>query len=164
MREVASKTVKDPVAIQPLVAYYCRIINERGIGWCIGRPGIGTPEFDVTHSGGGPCAFVAIQPGGNVGGVTSSKFMPNSTGCIQRKHCGGPGAGTAAEDIDSAPAIDIVWRSGCAALGGTNMNCRIIQRRSARVDVVAESGRAHQNNAMAPAICGVAMDVPLRLT
>lgn len=36
--------------------------------------GIGTPEFEVTHSGGGPCAFVAVQSGGNVGGVTASKF------------------------------------------------------------------------------------------
>ena len=35
--------------------------------------GIGTPESDVPQSGGGPCAFVAIQSGGNAGGVTSSK-------------------------------------------------------------------------------------------
>ena len=31
--------------------------------------GMGTPEFDVTHSGGGPWAFVANQPGGSAGGV-----------------------------------------------------------------------------------------------
>jgi hypothetical protein len=36
--------------------------------------GIGTPESDVTQSGGGPWAFVAIQSGGSVGGVTPSKF------------------------------------------------------------------------------------------
>jgi hypothetical protein len=36
--------------------------------------GIGTPEFEVIHSGGGPCAFVAAQLGGNAGGVTLSKF------------------------------------------------------------------------------------------
>ena len=36
--------------------------------------GIGTPELDVTQSGGGPCAFVAIQSGGNAGGVTLSKL------------------------------------------------------------------------------------------
>ena len=39
--------------------------------------GIGTPEFDVTQSGGGPCAFVATQSGGNAGGVTPSKFSLN---------------------------------------------------------------------------------------
>ena len=36
--------------------------------------GIGTPESDVTHNGGGPCAFVADQSAGSVGGVTPSKF------------------------------------------------------------------------------------------
>ena len=36
--------------------------------------GMGTPEFDVTQSGGGPCAFVAVQSAGNAGGVTPSKF------------------------------------------------------------------------------------------
>jgi hypothetical protein len=36
--------------------------------------GMGTPEFDVTHSGGGPWAFVANQPGGSAGGVMPSKF------------------------------------------------------------------------------------------
>jgi hypothetical protein len=36
--------------------------------------GIGTPEFEVIHSGGGPCAFVAAQFGGSAGGVTLSKF------------------------------------------------------------------------------------------
>jgi hypothetical protein len=36
--------------------------------------GIGTPESDVTQSGGGPWAFVAIQSGGSIGGVTPSKF------------------------------------------------------------------------------------------
>ena len=60
--------------------------------------GIGTPELDVTHSGGGPCAFVAIQSGGNAGGVTSSKFHVNFQPAANRgKHCGGLGAGTAAE-------------------------------------------------------------------
>ena len=39
--------------------------------------GMGTPEFDVTQSGGGPCAFVAVQSAGNAGGVTASKFWPN---------------------------------------------------------------------------------------
>ena len=47
--------------------------------------GMGTPEFDVTHKGGGPCEFVAIQPRGNVGGVTLSKFSLHITG---RKHGG----------------------------------------------------------------------------
>jgi hypothetical protein len=45
--------------------------------------GIGTPELDVTQTGGGPCAFVASQPGGNAGGVTLSKFSLHVTGNIQ---------------------------------------------------------------------------------
>jgi hypothetical protein len=32
--------------------------------------GIGSPELDVTQSGGGPKALVANQPKGNVGGTT----------------------------------------------------------------------------------------------
>src|SRR6266478_87343 len=39
----------------------------------VSATGVGTPEFDVTHSGDGPCAFVATQPAGSVGGVTLSK-------------------------------------------------------------------------------------------
>jgi hypothetical protein len=42
--------------------------------------GLGTPELDVTHIGGGPCAFVAIQSGGNAGGVTLSKSSLTTTG------------------------------------------------------------------------------------
>ncbi len=62
--------------------------------------GVGTPESDVTHNGGGPCAFVATQFGGNPGGVTLSKCSVNSTGWKQGKgeHEGfGGGVGTAAE-------------------------------------------------------------------
>jgi hypothetical protein len=43
--------------------------------------GIGAPELDVIHSGGGPGAFVAVQPKGNAGGVTVSKFSLNSIRC-----------------------------------------------------------------------------------
>jgi len=61
--------------------------------------GIGTPESDVTQSGGGPWPFVAVQSGGNPGGVTLSKSSLNSTGCEQGgEHEGfGGGVGTAAE-------------------------------------------------------------------
>ena len=38
------------------------------------QAGIGTPESEVTQSGGGPCAFVASQFGGNAGGITASNF------------------------------------------------------------------------------------------
>src|ERR1044071_6171196 len=65
---------------------------------CVSAGGIGTPESDVTHNGGGPWAFVAIQSGGNAGGVTLSKCSPNSTGWKQGKgeHEGfGGGVGTA---------------------------------------------------------------------
>ena len=37
--------------------------------------GIGSPELDVTQSGGGPKALVANQSGGNMGGTTLSKFF-----------------------------------------------------------------------------------------
>jgi hypothetical protein len=36
--------------------------------------GLGSPEFDVTQSGGGPNAFVASHNGGNAGGIMLSKF------------------------------------------------------------------------------------------
>src|SRR4029079_2726430 len=51
--------------------------------------GLGTPELDVTHIGGGPWTFVATQPGGRIGGITPSKFSPNSTGFQQGGHWGG---------------------------------------------------------------------------
>jgi hypothetical protein len=47
--------------------------------------GLGTPLFDVTHSGGGPSAFVASHPIGNAGGVTLSKF---SSTCTDKEHAG----------------------------------------------------------------------------
>src|SRR4029077_19450130 len=58
--------------------------------------GIGTPEFDVTHIGGGPSAFGASQPGGNAGGVTLSKFSLNDTGSEQGGEHDGAGAGGSA--------------------------------------------------------------------
>ena len=48
--------------------------------------GMGTPEFDVIHKGGGPSASVAIHPGGSAGGVTLSKFSLYVTGTL---HGGG---------------------------------------------------------------------------
>ena len=80
---------------------------------------IGTPEADVTHNDGGPWAFVAIQSGGNPGGVTLSKCSLNSTGCEQGKgvHEGfGGGVGTATEVSTPAPTNNIVRRAGRAAL------------------------------------------------
>lgn len=53
--------------------------------------GIGTPEFDVPQNGGGPCAFVAIQSGGSVGGVTLSKVSFVISSVQQGKHCSGLG-------------------------------------------------------------------------
>jgi len=55
--------------------------------------GTGTPEFDVTHNGGGPCAFIAVQSGGNAGGLTPSKSSGTSTGT---QKAGGHGGGLAA--------------------------------------------------------------------
>jgi len=49
--------------------------------------GIGSPEFDVTQTGGGPNAFVASHGGGNAGGVTPSKFSVEVTRPAQGGHC-----------------------------------------------------------------------------
>jgi len=57
--------------------------------------GIGTPELDVTHIGGGPSAFVASQSVGNVGGITLSKFSLNPTGSQQGGEQEGVGGGVA---------------------------------------------------------------------
>src|SRR4029077_1191661 len=103
---------------------FCRKVNDKGAGGIerdsessrlslttagssmntalgsVSAGGIGTPESDVTQNGGGPWAFVAIQSGGNPGGVTLSKCSLNSTGCQQGEgvHGGfGGGVGTAAE-------------------------------------------------------------------
>src|SRR6266699_3794822 len=67
--------------------------------------GIGTPEFDVIHSGGGPWAFVATQSGGNAGGVTPSKFSLTTTGSKQGgEHEGaGDGVGPTAAEISTRP-------------------------------------------------------------
>src|SRR4029453_13972678 len=39
--------------------------------------GVGTPEFDVTHNGAGPCAFVATHPAGSAGGGTPQDWRGN---------------------------------------------------------------------------------------
>jgi hypothetical protein len=64
--------------------------------------GLGTPELDVTHIGGGPWTFVTTQPGRNIGGITLSKLSPNSTGVQHGGHCGGLEATTEAE-ISNVP-------------------------------------------------------------
>jgi hypothetical protein len=48
--------------------------------------GMGTPELDVTQTGGGPCALEEVQSGGKAGGITASKFSLNSTGRLQGGH------------------------------------------------------------------------------
>jgi len=95
--ESASKTVK-PGKSSSLSLITAGSSMNAALG-SVSAGGLGSPELDVTQSGGGPCTFVAIQPGGNVGGVTPSKFSPNSTGFQQQQsgHCGGTGTGTAAE-------------------------------------------------------------------
>jgi hypothetical protein len=62
--------------------------------------GIGTPEFEVTQSGGSPCAFVATQPGGNAGGITPSKFSFNS---VPMTPPHGGGVGLAAARMSTRP-------------------------------------------------------------
>src|SRR4029079_15309018 len=65
--------------------------------------GIGTPEFDVSQSGGGPCAFVAAQSGGNAGGVTPSKFWVSERK-VHGGHCTGVGATAASVSTRPQPA------------------------------------------------------------
>ncbi len=69
--------------------------------------GIGTPELEVTHIGGGPSAFVANQPGGNTGGVTLSKFSLNPTGSEQGGEHEGVGAagGPTAAKVSTPPQL-----------------------------------------------------------
>ena len=57
---------------------------------------MGTPESDVTQSGGGPCALVASQSGGNAGGTTPSKFSKNICRSQHSGHGSGVGIGPAA--------------------------------------------------------------------
>ena len=64
--------------------------------------GTGTPEFDVTQSGGGPSAFVAIQSAGNAGGVTSSKYTLKTTGSRQGGEQEGVGTGVG---VDVSPTV-----------------------------------------------------------
>jgi hypothetical protein len=74
--------------------------------------GIGTPEFELTHSGGGPCAFVAIQSGGKAGGVTASKFSLNVDRSQHPGHGSGVGVGPATVGFSTPlkePSTDANW-------------------------------------------------------
>ena len=64
--------------------------------------GIGTPESDVAQSGGGPCAFVASQSGGNAGGATASKFSLNVDRSQQPGHGSGVGVGPATANVSTS--------------------------------------------------------------
>src|SRR5213080_4770385 len=65
--------------------------------------GVGTPELDVTQSGGCPCAFVAVQSGGNAGGVTPWKFsVPVRS--VHGRHCNGLGLNAARTSTRPQPA------------------------------------------------------------
>ena len=65
----------------------------------VSAAGIGTPELEVTQSGGGPNAFVAIQSGGSAGGVRLSKFSFIVPWCQQGIHGRGVGVGPAAAKV-----------------------------------------------------------------
>jgi hypothetical protein len=64
---------------------------------------MGTPESDVTQSGGGPCALVASQSGGNAGGTTPSKFSLNVCKSQHPGHGSGVGVGPAAARTSTRP-------------------------------------------------------------
>ena len=65
----------------------------------VSAAGIGTPELEVTQSGGGPNAFVAIQSGGSAGGVRLSKFSFIAPWCQQGIHGRGVGVGPAVAKV-----------------------------------------------------------------
>src|SRR6476620_3163173 len=71
---------------------------KRALG-AVSDGGVGSPELEVTHSGGGPSAFVASQPPGNSGGVTKSKFSVLVRANQQSGHGNGVGVGAAAERL-----------------------------------------------------------------
>jgi hypothetical protein len=62
--------------------------------------GVGTPELEVTHSGAGPAAFVAVHPAGSAGGVTPSKFWLNIV-------TSGPTTATEAGAEPDPPSVDV---------------------------------------------------------
>src|SRR2546430_4315158 len=63
--------------------------------------GVGNPEFDVTQSGGEPCAFVATQNGGNAGGVTPSEISLKTI--FRKVTCGHVGLWAAAAKVITPP-------------------------------------------------------------
>jgi hypothetical protein len=54
----------------------CGLSTKAAFGG-VSKGGVGIPVCDVVHSGAGPWAFVAVQPGGSAGGVTPSKLSLN---------------------------------------------------------------------------------------
>ena len=59
--------------VESFVAYDTGSSTNAALGG-VAAGGVGSPELDVTQSGGGPKALVASQSGGNMGGATLSKF------------------------------------------------------------------------------------------
>jgi hypothetical protein len=108
----------------------------------VSADGIGTPEFDVTHSGGGPRAFVASQSGGNAGRLTLSKLSLNPTGMEQGGgHEGLAGGVTStSEEISTWPARWAMAREeptapNTAMPAATKKSEQRILRHRARVNV-----------------------------
>jgi hypothetical protein len=79
--------------------------------------GFGSPESDVTQSGGGPKALVASQSKGSVGGITSSKSSPRPAFWEQRpRHGVGLGIGQAGK-LSTQPAASSSPETGpCPAI------------------------------------------------
>src|SRR6266545_2445751 len=62
--------------------------------------GAGVPALEVTHSGPGPAALVAVHPAGSAGAVTPSKFSLN-------KVTSGPTTATEAGAEPDPPSVDV---------------------------------------------------------
>ena len=121
--------------------------------------GIGTPESDVTHNGGGPCAFIATQSGGKVGGVTPSKYSKTSAGWQKGGgHGGGLRALTAKILFSPARwpiATDELIAPNTASTAATKKSGQKISRNRAGVNmtfrfviqtgVLSESTQGHQH-------------------
>jgi hypothetical protein len=69
----------------------------------VSKGGVGMPELEVSHSGGGPSAFVAVQPAGRAGGVTPSKFSVNVVSGTA--HDAVPASSTSVVVVDAEPVF-----------------------------------------------------------
>jgi hypothetical protein len=94
----------------------------------VSKAGAGLPEFEVSHSGAAPCALFAVQPVGNAGAVTPSKFSWNIGDDIGITET----TGGLLESPRSASFISAVTVAYAAATGPMSITANSRARLSAR--------------------------------